>query len=77
MKREDKIKKLIEQCKQLSMLNDISKAKTEDYQHMARLARAGEKCSNEFKALERKYTHPTVIDYGDVIGQIVKTVKGL
>lgn len=77
MKKEDRIKKLIAYCKELSRLNDLSKEKSSELQEMARLARAGMKDSEEFKKLEWKHKHPTVIDFGTVVSDISRTVKYL
>lgn len=38
------------------------KEKSKELQRMAQLARAGEKDSEEFKTLDRRYKNPTVID---------------
>lgn len=77
MKKQDRIDKLILHCKELVKLQELSRQKTDDLQEMARLARAGEKGSGRFKELDRLYKHPTVIDYGDVVRDIVNTVKYL
>lgn len=77
MTKQDRIDNLIFNCKQLAKLQELSKQKTEDLQKMANLARAGEKDSERFKELDKEYKYPTVIDYGDVVRDIVNIVKYL
>lgn len=75
--KECKIEKLIKYCRELAELRQQSTDKTEALQEMARLARAGQKDSEEFKKLEQQHPVNQVIDYSDVIGNIIKTLKGL
>ena len=51
--------------------------KTKQIQRMASLARKGLKDSDEFKALERKYKHPVVTDFGDEMNDLQRVVKQL
>ena len=51
--------------------------RTKKLQRMASLAKAGNKDSEEFKALEHEFQHPTVTDYGDEITALRRVVKQL
>ena len=75
--REKKTEQLILHCKEISLRYKLQKEKTEGLQEMAKLARAGEKDSEEFKTLDRQYRDNTVIDFSDPILQIVKIVDKL
>lgn len=78
MKVDDKISKLIDECKDMASLYYRQKEKTTGLQRMAKLAREGNKETQEFKDLERKYRHDvTVVDFSDVVGRIVKIVEKL
>jgi len=44
---------------------------------MAKMAREGLKETPEFKTLKQRYSQPTVICFGDVVNDIVRTVKYL
>jgi len=77
MNKQDVIQKLITHCKELSKLNDLQKQHTQGLQDMAKMVREGLKETPEFKTLEQRYSQPTVICFGDVVNDIVRTVKYL
>lgn len=66
-----KQQELIKRCIQDIMKRvDAQNRKTKELQRMAHLARTGQKESEEFKILEMKHRHPTVIDYGNPIMEL-------
>lgn len=71
------IEQLIEACKELAAKRNLSREKTEALKRMAVLARQGEKDSEEFKSLDRKYPPNQVIDSTDVVERICRIVRKL
>lgn len=67
--------KLIQVCLKLDDNYIKSKQKTLDVQRMAQLSREGQKDTEEFKILELKYKHPTVIDSSNEYVELHKLMK--
>lgn len=77
MNKQDRIQKLIKECKELSDLNSTQKSKTKDLQELARMSRWGLRGTVEYNILEQKTKQNTVIDFTDIINRISNTVKYL
>lgn len=75
--KNDYLNELVLIAFEIDRKGELQDQKTKDLQKMALLARKGLKDSHEFKNLDIKYKHPTVVDYGDEFFKLRKVVKKL